>query len=120
MVKHPFLVMQIAPTREQVGGQPAMEAIPLVMEPESRFYHEAVLVLDFQSLYPSIIIAYNLCFSTCLGSPQHCQPSTDNPLRLGVYQCVLCSTPFWQLLTVGLKTLLTRGHVLCNHVLSWW
>lgn len=78
--------MQIAPTREQVGGQPAMEALPLVMEPESRFYHEPVLVLDFQSLYPSIVIAYNLCFSTCLGSPHHCSPRSSAPLRLGVYR----------------------------------
>lgn len=45
-----------------------MECLPLVMEPESGFYADPVVVLDFQSLYPSMIIAYNLCFCTCLGN----------------------------------------------------
>lgn len=43
------------------------ETIPLTMEPESGIYRDPVIVLDFQSLYPSMMIAYNYCFTTCLG-----------------------------------------------------
>jgi len=37
----------------------APECLPLILEPESKLYNNPVLVLDFQSLYPSIMIAYN-------------------------------------------------------------
>ena len=109
-----------------------MEAMPLVMEPESRMYADPVVVLDFQSLYPSQvpftqhacvrscqqtghkgffcvcsliaqccrlqhvqqacyrsmvqlqIIAYNLCFSTCLGRPAHATAGAEGTrVRLG-------------------------------------
>ncbi|KAF3004025.1 DNA polymerase zeta [Curvularia kusanoi] len=57
----------VSPSRKQVGLQNALECLPLVMEPQSDFYPSPLLVLDFQSLYPSVMIAYNLCYSTCLG-----------------------------------------------------
>ena len=53
-----------------------MECVPLVMEPESGFYADPVIVLDFQSLYPSMVIAYNLCFCTCLGKVIPAKPNT--------------------------------------------
>jgi len=37
------------------------------MEPQSAFYTSPLVVLDFQSLYPSLMIAYNYCYSTFLG-----------------------------------------------------
>jgi len=57
----------LSPSRQQVANQAAAECLPLIFEPKSRFYTSPVLVLDFQSLYPSQIIAHNLCYSTCLG-----------------------------------------------------
>jgi DNA polymerase zeta len=56
-----------SPSAEQTSRQPAMECLPLVMEPESKLYVDPVAVLDFASLYPSVVCAYNLCYSTCLG-----------------------------------------------------
>ncbi|KAI9749651.1 MAG: hypothetical protein M4579_006791 [Chaenotheca gracillima] len=56
-----------SPSRKQVGQQNALECLPLVMEPQSDFYSSPMLVLDFQSLYPSVMIAYNYCYSTFLG-----------------------------------------------------
>jgi len=41
--------------------------MPLIMEPLSAFYNSPLVVLDFQSLYPSVMVAYNYCYSTCLG-----------------------------------------------------
>lgn len=38
----------VHPGKEQVARQPAMEALPLVMEPRSRLYTDPVVVLDFQ------------------------------------------------------------------------
>ncbi|KAJ1292324.1 hypothetical protein BS78_02G383800 [Paspalum vaginatum] len=74
--------LAISPGNQQVASQPAMECLPLVMEPESAFYPDPVVVLDFQSLYPSMIIAYNLCYSTCLGKVF---PSKSNVLGVSSY-----------------------------------
>jgi DNA polymerase zeta len=66
-IAKPENFLLVSPSRKQVGGQNALECLPLVMEPQSAFYSSPLLVLDFQSLYPSIMIAYNLCYSTYLG-----------------------------------------------------
>jgi DNA polymerase elongation subunit (family B) len=57
-----------------------------VIEPEKTFYTEPVIIVDFQSLYPSLIIAYNLCYSTCLGKLTTINTDAYPPTRkLGVY-----------------------------------
>ncbi|KAB5546990.1 hypothetical protein GE09DRAFT_1129360 [Coniochaeta sp. 2T2.1] len=66
-IAKPENFLLVSPSRKQVGGQNALECLPLVMEPQSAFYTSPVLVLDFQSLYPSVMIAYNYCYSTFLG-----------------------------------------------------
>ncbi|XP_063773215.1 DNA polymerase zeta catalytic subunit isoform X2 [Pseudophryne corroboree] len=64
----PMNYIPVTPSTQQRSQMRAPQCIPLVMEPESKFYSNSILVLDFQSLYPSIVIAYNYCYSTCLGN----------------------------------------------------
>ncbi|GBE80756.1 DNA polymerase zeta catalytic subunit [Sparassis crispa] len=66
-IAKPESFVLLSPSKQDVGKQNAAECMPLIMEPLSAFYNSPLVVLDFQSLYPSIMIAYNYCYSTCLG-----------------------------------------------------
>ncbi|GAA5834931.1 hypothetical protein JCM11251_002064 [Rhodosporidiobolus azoricus] len=66
-IAKPESFLLLSPNRQQVGQQNAAEMQPLIKEPKSGYYKDPLLVLDFQSLYPSVMIAYNYCYSTCLG-----------------------------------------------------
>ncbi|EYC43363.1 hypothetical protein Y032_0496g2484 [Ancylostoma ceylanicum] len=64
----------------------APEQLQLIMEPLSKVYFDPVIVLDFQSLYPSMIIAYNYCFSTVFGKVfqlERMAREKDNSIQLG-------------------------------------
>lgn len=50
-----------------------------VIEPKRGFYRNPIATLDFASLYPSIMIAHNLCFTTLVHTPS---PETYKALNL--------------------------------------
>jgi DNA polymerase delta subunit 1 len=43
----------------------------LVLEPMTGYYQDPIATLDFSALYPSIMRAYNVCYSTCVLEPEH-------------------------------------------------
>ncbi|QQL11111.1 Rh87 [macacine betaherpesvirus 3] len=48
-----------------------------VFEPEVGYYSDPVVVFDFASLYPSIIMAHNLCYSTFVAPGGESPPESD-------------------------------------------
>lgn len=99
----------VSPSMQQRVHMRAPEYIPLILEPESRFYTDPVIVLDFQSLYPSMMIAYNYCFSTCLGRIEHLTKWSNQPFEFGAYQFKISPSKLQQLLEKKLITVSPCG-----------
>lgn len=58
------------PVIEVQGGDNEGYEGATVIEPLRGFYNEPIATLDFASLYPSIMIAHNLCYTTLLKKPE--------------------------------------------------
>jgi DNA polymerase elongation subunit (family B) len=58
---------------EDTEGKPGKKAYKgaTVLEPIRGFYRKPIVCNDFASLYPSIMIAYNLCYTTWLNRAHH-------------------------------------------------
>ena len=82
------------PSIDDRKNQSAVVSLPLNMEPYSEFYTSGVTVLDFKSLYPSVIIAHNLCYSTIVGNKEKFLAKEGQPLGTATYQTNTKDTEF--------------------------
>jgi DNA polymerase elongation subunit (family B) len=69
-----------SPSLRDTNKQEALEKQALTLEPLSGHQHDPVVVCDFTALYPSLVIAYNLCYSTIAGRLEY--HTTRNEMRL--------------------------------------
>ncbi|KAK2656304.1 hypothetical protein Ddye_009356 [Dipteronia dyeriana] len=54
----------VIPNVKQAGSEQGTYEGATVLEPRAGFYEKPIATLDFASLYPSIMMAYNLCYSS--------------------------------------------------------
>ena len=87
-----------SPSKDDCSKQEALECQAMTLEPSSGFHFDPVVVCDFTALYPSLVIAYNLCYSTVAGKLDY--HSTRREMRtygkttskIGPFQYAECRT----------------------------
>ncbi|CDO95431.1 unnamed protein product [Kluyveromyces dobzhanskii CBS 2104] len=69
------------PMEPQVSSKKSKYQGGLVFEPEKGLHKNYILVMDFNSLYPSIIQEFNICFTTVERNPEDIDELPDVPSR---------------------------------------
>ncbi|XP_030921708.1 DNA polymerase delta catalytic subunit, partial [Geospiza fortis] len=84
----------LLPVVKSEGGEDFEGAT--VIEPLKGYYDVPIATLDFSSLYPSIMIAHNLCYTTLLppGGPQKHGLGPEDFIRTPTGQL----GPYWSIL----------------------
>eukprot|EP00928_Gymnodinium_smaydae_P007501 TRINITY_DN12696_c0_g5_i3.p1 TRINITY_DN12696_c0_g5~~TRINITY_DN12696_c0_g5_i3.p1 ORF type:complete len:870 (-),score=184.28 TRINITY_DN12696_c0_g5_i3:78-2549(-) len=86
----------VLPSQRPSGGEETTFEGATVLEPVCGFHRAPVAVLDFASLYPSIMMAHNLCYSTLMPPGRerqadppahHVAPPTAGTKESGVDTC---------------------------------
>lgn len=70
----------VIPTNEVVRNNDKFDG-GLVMDPIKAYYVTPIATLDFASLYPSIMMAHNLCYSTLVDESEFTKMSKSDRLR---------------------------------------
>ncbi|XP_060531065.1 DNA polymerase delta catalytic subunit isoform X2 [Cylas formicarius] len=85
LLRHGKQAGYFMPSHQGTGGADQFEGAT-VIEPVRGYYTDPIATLDFSSLYPSIMIAHNLCYSTLL-------KSTTAKTKLGLSDDQVTRTP---------------------------
>ena len=82
-----------SPSKVDCSNQEALECQAMTLEPKSGFHFDPVVVCDFTALYPSLVIAYNLCYTTVAGKLNY--HSTRKEMRTSGRTTMKCGPFFY-------------------------
>lgn len=89
-----------APAKRHKGKEEAKYDGATVLDPIRGYYPNPITTLDFSSLYPSIMIAHNLCYFTLVRAGERCAHDHDAANSAAVLECCVEETPtrarFWR------------------------